>query len=140
MLVKKISAIIYSKDKENIYFLILHRILRWNGWEILKGSIKRNEKSLQTLKRELREEIGIKKFKVIKRINKQIKFKWDHHDIIISDIFLVKIDKDSKIILNKNTRKEHDGYLWVNKQKAIKMLTWSNTKSLLKGLNRKLFK
>ncbi|MCX6711589.1 MAG: NUDIX domain-containing protein [Candidatus Woesearchaeota archaeon] len=140
MLVKKIGAIIYFKDKDKVYFLILHRVLRWNGWEILKGSIKKNETALQALKRELKEEIDIKKFKVIKKINKQIKFKWDYHDVIIDDIFLVKIDKDSKIVLNNNTRKEHNKYLWVSKQKDIKMLTWNNTKSLLKGLNRKLFK
>jgi len=140
MLVKKIGAIIYFKDKDKVYFLILHRVLRWNGWEVLKGSIKKNETALQALKRELKEEIYIKKFKVIKKINKQIKFRWNNHDVIISDIFLVKIDKDSKIVLNNNTRKEHNKYLWVNKQKGIKMLTWNNTRLLLKGLNRNLFK
>jgi 8-oxo-dGTP pyrophosphatase MutT (NUDIX family) len=140
MIIKKIGVVIYYKDKNNIYFLILHRVLRWVGWEILKGTIKKNEKPLQALKRELKEEINIKNFKVIKKINKQIKFKWDHNNVIINNIFLVKIDKNSKIILNKNTRKEHDGHLWVNKQKAIKILTWNNTKTLLKGLNRNLFK
>jgi 8-oxo-dGTP pyrophosphatase MutT (NUDIX family) len=75
MLIKKIGAVIYSKDKNKIYFLVLHRILRWNGYEILKGSIKKNESALQALKRELKEEIHIKKFKIIKKINKQIKFK-----------------------------------------------------------------
>lgn len=140
MLIKKVGAIIYSKDKDKIYFLILHRILRWNGWEILKGSIKKNEKPLHTLKRELREEIRVKKFRIIKKINKQVRFKWNHHNVIMNDIFLVKIDKHSKIILNKNTRKEHNEYLWVSKQQAIKKLTWKNTKLLIKSLNRKLFK
>ena len=140
MLIKKIGAVIYSKDKNKIYFLVLHRILRLNGYEILKGSIKKNESALQALKRELKEEIHIKKFKIIKKINKQIKFKWYNKNVVISDIFLVKIDKKSKILLNKNTRKEHNKYLWLNKQNTIKKLTWKNTKLLIKNLNRKLFK
>ncbi|MDP6642203.1 MAG: NUDIX domain-containing protein [Candidatus Nanoarchaeia archaeon] len=135
---KKVQAIIYDIKDNKPYFLILHRTLRWKGWELLKGTLEKGEeKSLRkALEREIKEETNLKNFKIEKRLNKQIKFynKQKTAKNIILDVFLVRVNLNQKISLHKNTVIEHDRYKWVNKNTAIKMLTFGNARSLIRNL------
>ena len=131
---KKVRAIIYDIKNGKPYFLILHRVLHWQGWEFLKETIEPGETSEKTLKRGVKEETGLKKFKIIKNLNKQEKWQALGKDYIVVDTFLVKIDMDEKISL-KQKIVEHDEYQWTDKETAIKKLTWSESKKLLKEIN-----
>ena len=65
---KKVRAIIYD-IKDNVpYFLILHRVLRWNGWEVLKETMELKETIEETLERGIREETGLHNFKISRSI------------------------------------------------------------------------
>ena len=55
---KGVSAVVFRARGKVPEFLILHRIKRWKGWELLKGGRRSRENPLDTLKRELMEEIG----------------------------------------------------------------------------------
>lgn len=134
--IKKVRAIIFDIKNGQPYFLILHRILRWRGWEILKGSIKPGESNEQALKREIREETGLKNFKIIKSLNKQEKWQALGNNYWIIDTFLVQAGMDQKISLKQDII-EHEGYQWVNKKTALKKLTWLKTKKLLRELKWK---
>src|SRR4030042_161044 len=68
---KSHRAIIYDIKNGKPYFLILHRSLRWRGWEFLKETIEKGETSRQTLIRGIQEETGLKSFKIIKRLGEQ---------------------------------------------------------------------
>jgi len=138
MTIKKVRAIIYDIKNGKLYFLILHRILRWKGWEFLKETIKKGETSLKAVKRGIREETQIKKFKIIQRLGKQEKWQADGVNYVIADTFLVKADMRQKISLKQETI-EHDKYQWVDKKTALKKLTWPKTKKILREINRNLF-
>jgi len=134
---KSYRAIIYDIKNGKPYFLILHRILRWRGWEFLKETIKKGETPLKAVKRGIREETQIKKFKIIQRLGKQEKWQADGINYVIADTFLVKADMNEKISLKQEII-EHDEYKWLDKEAAIEKLTWSETKELVKNLDENL--
>ena len=136
--VKKVRAIIYDIKNDKPCFLILHRILRWKGWEPLKETIEKRETLWQTLVRGIKEETKLKKFKIIKRLGKQEKWRVNGINYVIVDTFLVRADMNDKISLKQEII-EHDKYQWVDKKTALKKLTWPKTKEILKNINDKLF-
>ncbi|MBI2668098.1 NUDIX domain-containing protein [Candidatus Woesearchaeota archaeon] len=133
---KKVQAVIYDIKDNKLYFLILHRVLRWKGWELLKESLEKGENVKGALLRGIKEETNLKKFKIEKKIklNKKVIFYNKEKTVknIILDIFLVRVDMKQKISLHKNAVIEHDKYRWVDRKTAVKMLTFSNTKEVIR--------
>lgn len=132
--IKKVRAIIYDIKKGKPYFLVFHRILHWQGWEFLKGTIKVGETNKEALKREIKEETGLERFKIIKSLNKQEKWQAPRNDYEIVDVFLVRTDMNQKISLKQEIT-EHNDYQWADKKTALKKLTWPESRKLLKELS-----
>lgn len=95
--------------------------------------MEKSEKPIETLKRGIFEETGIKKFKIIKSLKKKEKWIFRGNNYFIVETFLVKADMDYKISLKQEII-EHDKYEWVDRQTAIKKLTWPKTKELFREL------
>lgn len=135
---KKVQAVIYDIKDNKPYFLILHRVLRWKGWELLKESLEKGENVKEALVRGIKEETNLKKFKIEKKIklNKKIIFYNKEKTVknIILAIFLVRVNMNQKISLHKNAVIEHDKYKWVDRKTAVKMLTFSNTKEVISNV------
>jgi len=131
--IRKVRAIIYDIENGEPYFLILRRILRWKGWEILKETLEKGEKPIDALKRGIVEESGIKDFKIIKNLKKKEKWVFRGNNYFIVDTFLVRINMNKKISLEQEII-EHDKYAWVDRKTAIKKLTWPETKELFRKL------
>jgi len=127
-----ICAIIFLRKEQK--FLIFHRIKNWSGWEFLKGGIRAGETEEECLKRELEEETGSKKYKIIVRMPYEIKYSWtkeyvkDHHKWIGTSNRLYLIEFfDRRIKIDKE---EHDGFRWVKNPE--KYLTYDNLKVAFK--------
>jgi len=133
MTIKKVRAIIYDIKDGKLYFLILHRILRWNGWEVLKETMEPGENFEDTLKRGIKEETKLKNFEIIKNLNKTEKWQADGIKYEVAATFLVKADMNEKISLKQEII-EHDGYEWVDKKTAVSRLTHPETKELVKTI------
>jgi len=136
--IKKVRAIIYDIKNGRPYFLILHRILRWRGWEFLKETIERGEILRKAVLRGIREETKLKKFRIIKRLDKQEKWQALGRNYFIVNTFLVKANMNEKISL-KQEIVEHNRYQWVDKKTALKRLTWPKTRKIFKNINDELF-
>lgn len=140
---KGIFCVIYFINKfGNIKYLIFKRKLHWKGWEFTKGGIKKGEKILEAVKRELKEETGLKAVNLKKfntsgkyKYNKELKDRRSIHGQTYS-LYSAKVNK-RKIKLDKL---EHCGYKWVSFKKAIKKLTWPNQSKCLKIVNKWLTK
>lgn len=127
---KAVFAVVYSKGKKGIEYLILKRKKHWRGWEFTKGKIEKFELKRKTIKREVKEETGLNALK-IKKFNVSGRYKYkkelpDRNGVIGQTYYLyaVEVKKDKVNIDNR----EHSDYKWLKFEKAIKLLTWPNQK------------
>lgn len=132
---KYVFCVVFLRRK-NPQFLILHRTKNWAGWEFLKGGIKEGENDLKCLKREIKEETGIKKYKIIAKTHYFIKYRFpkgfvkDKHIFYGARGYVFLIEVFTKKV--KIDKSEHDRYLWVSKDEASEILTHKNHKNALK--------
>ncbi len=138
---KYVAAIIFTKTKQENLFLLLRRKQNWRGWEYVKGGLFPGESLMAGLRREIREETGAKKFKVIKKLPLKIRYKWPKSYLkdekrwrgAIQQVYVVEVFS-KKIKLDK---KEHSGYKWTAGKAAVKMLTYSEPKTILQYVLKK---
>ena len=137
---KAVFIATYSKINSRIYYLVLKRKLHWIGWEFPKGGMNFLETKKHAVKRELKEETGLKILK-IKKFNIKGKYKYDkiypdRKGIVGQNYTLFAVEtKKGKAKLDKL---EHSAYKWLSFKNAIKKLTWKNQKKCLKVVDKYL--
>ncbi len=128
---KAVTAVIYDK-MHTPYFLILKRSKNWEGWEFVKGGIKEGETEEDAVKREIIEETGLQKFKIIKKIaNVKKEFVGVGDKLNIHSIYLVESNMNIPIHVPQGENKEHSTYLWADVDSVKSKLTWENDKEIL---------
>lgn len=137
---RAVFGVAYSKDDNGkIEYVILKRKKHWKGWEFTKGKIEKFETKRMAVKREVKEETGLKilSTKRFKEKGSYIYDKklWDRPSKIgqTYNLFAVRVEKgNGKVKLDSI---EHNGYEWASFKEAYKKLTWSNQKHCLKIVN-----
>lgn len=131
---KAVFVVVYSKIKNQIYYLILKRKLHWKGWEFPKGGVRKGEKILDAVKREIKEETGLKALK-IKRFDVSGRYKYEkelkEREGVTGQTYSLYAGKINKRKI-KLDELEHSKYKWASFRTAMKKLTWSNQKKSLK--------
>lgn len=129
----QIEAIVFRK-KENIYeFLLLKRTLERGGfWQPITGGIEGDETKLDTVRREVQEEIGVKNIQKIISNVYSFMLKENNKEEFV---FGVEIDSNEKIILEKNVCLEHEEFKWFTFEEALSLLKWPGNKEGLIRLN-----
>lgn len=132
---KSAGAIIFRKEKGKVFFLLLrypalsHRAKK-DYWDFPKGHIEKGEKELETVKREVEEETGIKDLRFIEGFKESIKYFFKHEGKNIFKVVVFYLaetkTKDVKISF------EHLGYKWASCEETLKMLSFQNAKEILK--------
>jgi 8-oxo-dGTP pyrophosphatase MutT (NUDIX family) len=120
---KYIEVHVCYKSKSNHQYLMLKRsdknTFLPNIWQMVTGTVEENEKVVNTIIRELKEETGLdaSEIIVIPRINTF--FMHTNDEICLCPVFLVFV-KDKTIKLSD----EHSKFKWVNYTKAKKLIYW----------------
>tara|TARA_B100000123_G_C25595456_1_gene368994 strand:- start:250 stop:660 length:411 start_codon:yes stop_codon:yes gene_type:complete len=113
------------------FLLIQHSVkLGEKGhWDFPKGHIEGNETELETAKRELEEETGIREFKLVDGFKEKISYSIHKGPKVIMKEVTFFLAKS----LTKNVRlsSEHQNYKWLNFSSALDQLTYSNAKEVL---------
>jgi len=128
----------YYLEKGKPTYLILKRKLHWKGWEFPKGGQRIFETARGTIKRELKEETGLKILK-IRKFNESGKYKYpkkykDRPGFIGQTYKLYSAEvKKGKVKFDKY---EHSDYKWIHFSDAVKKLTWANQKACLRIVNK----
>ncbi len=131
---KDAGIIIYKCDEGSPKFLFLKRK---KGWlDLPKGHLESNETIEQAAIRETFEETGIKIITLTDKFRFQIKYiipknYFGFKSEKTVDFFLKKIDDDQIIKISD----EHVGYIWLNEDSAIKLLSFENQIELLKNVS-----
>lgn len=119
-----IEAHIFRQIDENqIEFLLLKRSdgeIYSGVWQMVTGSIDKNEKAYQTALREIKEETSLlpKQFWVVPNVNSFYEPKKDY--ICMVPVFAALVDLDCQVTISN----EHSEYKWVNLEEAKKLLAW----------------
>lgn len=129
-----VFAVVFLRRKEP-QFLVLHRTKNWKGWELVKGGLLDKEDEMSGLRREIKEETGVK-FKLIAKTRHFLCYKFARGFVKDGHIFhgakgrLFLVEALGKKV--KIDKREHDKYMWVGKVEAMKILTHKDQKNALK--------
>ena len=103
-------------------------------WDLPKGHIKKGEKEIETVRREVEEETGLKDIEFVDDFKEWIKyfFKFRGKNILKFVTFYLAETKEKDIKVSF----EHLGFEWLSYEKAIEKLTFQNAKKILKKANK----
>ncbi len=132
-----VFIVVYSKYNGKIRYLILKRKLHWKGWEFSKGGVKVFETKRKAVRRETKEETGLKILK-IKGFNFTGKYKYDkkypdRKGYSGQSFSLYAVE--TRMRGAKLERREHSDFKWVDFKEALEKLKWENQKKSLKIVN-----
>ena len=139
---KSAGAVIFRKEGNKIYYLLLHYPSNAKApreyWDFPKGHIEKGEKLEDTVKREVKEETGLEDIKFIEGFKETIKyfFKWEGKNILKFVTYYLIETKTKKVKISW----EHIGYKWLPCEEAIAKLTFKNAKEILEEANNFLKK
>lgn len=129
---KSVGAVVVNPDG---FYLLLNRAdKKGDFWEFPKGHQIEGETDIETLRRELNEEIGIEKIELIENFigkNEYISSSTGNTRIIL--LYLVKLP-DDKIIISA----EHKGYIWTTLIDALVKLNHDTWREILINADKRL--
>ena len=122
------GAVIFRFEKGEREYLMLN--YGAGHWEFARGHIEGDETEMETAKREIWEETGIKTLKFIKGFRDTFTFSFQHRGNLITKevTFFIAEVKSRQVTLSSP---EHRGYTWAPYQTAKKLATFDNAKNLL---------
>lgn len=129
------GAVLFYMD-ENIEYLLLH--YEAGHWDFPKGAIEAGESELETVKREVWEETGIKEIEILPGFRKTIQYFYRKSKQLVRKtvIFYLARTFTREVTLSY----EHVGYMWLDYENAMKKLTYKTAKDTLKEAHEFLIK
>lgn len=128
------GAIIIRQEKEKTLFLLL-KYSRGSEtsnffWDLPKGHIEKGEKEIDTVKREVAEETGIKDIEFLGGFKEWFKYFFRMEGKLITKIatFYLAETREEHVTLSS----EHIGYHWLPYTQAVTTLSFDNSRTVLK--------
>jgi 8-oxo-dGTP pyrophosphatase MutT (NUDIX family) len=140
----EIEGILFKRVEGEIKYLLLKRHPeKGEFWQPITGGLEEGETKIETLKREIIEETGIKSIiKIIENVHyyefldpSLIEYFKRHRracNHVKEYAFGVEVSSDEKVVLDG---KEHSEYRWCGFEEALKLLKWKGNKEALEKLN-----
>lgn len=126
-LVAKAGGIVYKKEGDEIYILMLYRE-EHGDWTFPKGHIEKGETREQTAKREIKEECGIET-EIIKKLPSNTYLNPKTNEETICYMFLLRPKTQDIILENSGDKAE-----WVQLDKVRDKLSHDNLKTYFDGI------
>lgn len=131
---KSCGVVVFRNTNKERLFLVL--LYPGRHWDFPKGHVELNETEIQTAKRELEEETGIKDITLIDGYREQISYIFKHKKKIINKevIYFLGETKTKEIQISH----EHIGHKWLPYDEAFNKVTFENAKNLLSASKKYL--
>ena len=128
MLEERSAGVILFNKTEEIQFLVLK--YPSGHWDFVKGNIEEGEEEEETAKRELFEETGINNMNIKKGFNQKVEYNYykkNNKVLKIVSYYLAETEqKEVKLSF------EHLDYKWENYDDLMKLITFDNSKDILR--------
>ena len=128
---KSAGIVLFRNDSSKNEFLLLN--YPQGHWDFVKGKVEKNETPHETAIRETGEETGITNIEFIDGFEESVEYdfrfkKEDIHKKVI--FFLAKTDEK-----NIKLSHEHNDYVWLEYNDALKKTTFENARNVLSKAN-----
>lgn len=130
---KTVGIIIFKREGRGIRYLLLHH--GGDYWNFPKGRQEEGESELESALRELAEETGIKKIKIIEGFRDEYNYDFDseikdgkREKVYKKAIFFLAEAKEDRVKISD----EHLDYGWFDFETALKRLFFQEGQDLLK--------
>jgi len=123
------GAVIFYEDANGREYLLLNYPA--GHWDFPKGNIEKGEKPIETAKREIYEETGLKDIEFIPGFERRIEYYYRREGMTIHKTVIYYLARSK----SKNVRIswEHKGYIWLPYHEAVRKATYRNSKELLRN-------
>jgi len=128
---KSAGIVLFRNASNKNKFLLLN--YPQGHWDFVKGKVEGGETPYETAIRETKEETGISNIEFINGFEESVKydFRFKKEDIHKKVIFFLAKTNEKKISLSH----EHNDYLWLEYNDALKKTTFENAKNVLTKAN-----
>ena len=120
------GAVVVNENGGRRYILLLN-----NGkWDFPKGNMEEGETELQTVRREVEEETGLKSLKVFDGFRRVIEYFYrrDGKNVHKRVVYFLAETSEERITISQ----EHQGFGWFSYQEALRKASYDNSKATLK--------
>jgi len=124
---KSVGLVVFKRAGKKREYLLLHYAS--GHWDFPKGGVEVGETEEETALRELREETGISRVKIIPGFSESIHYFFREGGKLVSKniVFLLAESFSREVKLSF----EHVGFEWLSFQQALERLTFENSKQVL---------
>jgi len=125
------GIVLFRKEKSKILFLLLH--YPSGHWDFVKGKKESGETYHRTALREAREETGITDIEFVNNFEEWIEYNFQYEGELVQKkvVFFLAETKTKEIVISF----EHQDFVWLEFDDAIKKITFENAKKVLKKAN-----
>ena len=118
-------------DKGPLFLLLRYPA---GHWDFPKGNIEKGETPLDTMHREVREETGLKEVRPVEGFERVIEYYYNRGGRRVHKqvTFFLAESAEDKVTLSF----EHQDFVWLNYEDAMRVVTYSNSKRLLDAAHR----
>ena len=128
---KSAGIVLFRNASNKNEFLLLN--YPQGHWDFVKGKVEQGETPYETASRETKEETGISDIEFIDGFEESVEynFKFKNEDIRKTVVFFLAKTNEKKITLSH----EHNDFVWLEYDDAIKKTTFRNAKNVLSKTN-----
>ncbi|MEM2909892.1 MAG: NUDIX domain-containing protein [Nitrososphaerota archaeon] len=120
------AVVFYYEDKHIKYLLLLYGA---GHWDFPKGNIEKDEEEIETVRREIFEETGIKNLAFIPNFKHEIRYFYKKKGGLVHKevVFYLVRSYEKEVTLSS----EHKDYVWLDYEGALRRLTYKTAKDTL---------
>ena len=128
---KSTGIVLFRNASNKNEFLLLN--YPQGHWDFIKGKVEPGETPYETASRETKEETGISDIEFIDGFEESVEynFKFKNEDIHKIVVFFLAKTNEKKITISH----EHNDFVWLEYDDAIKKTTFRNAKNVLSKTN-----
>ncbi|MCW4044822.1 MAG: NUDIX domain-containing protein [Candidatus Bathyarchaeota archaeon] len=131
---KSCGAVVFLKQESQVKYLLLNYSV--GRWDFVKGGVEPDESEKETVIRELKEETNITDARFIDGFREPIAYFYRKNCAAVHKIvvFYLMETCSERVELSY----EHEGYVWLDYEQAIKKISFANAKAVLEKAHSQL--